>query len=266
MTRLASRSIIPFALLALAAGCRAGAGTDTLAAELAVDSTHVNQAEGALLSATVDGAESASAAGVAPATAEDAATFIAQHAATRYSPPGCVTVTQTGADVTLVFDQCTGPLGLRQLDGELDLSVALGAGGAIDVTAHASGLQIGAATMDLDSTAIYTVSGATRSLAVTTHGTGVGALGNDVVHDGDYTATWDASCVAIDGAWSTEAGDRARSTTASVMRCADACPTGTITRDTIAGRTIEVTFDGTDTATWTSSTGRSGTILLACGL
>jgi len=264
MSRLASLSIAPLALLVLAAGCKAG-GTDSLAAELAVDSTNVNQAEGALLSATVDGSEAAAAAGVAPATPDGVATWIAQHAASRYSPAGCVTVTQNGLDITLVFDQCTGPLGLRQLDGELDLSVSLGAGGAIDVTAHAAGLQIGQATMDLDSTAVYTVSGTTKSLAVTTHGTGVGALGNDVVHDGDYTATWDTSCVSIDGSWSTEAGDKARSTTASIMRCAGQCPSGTVTRNTIAGRTIDVTFDGTSTATWTSSSGRSGTILLACG-
>jgi hypothetical protein len=247
------------------AACKARTDDDSASAELAVDSTDVNQSESALYASALEGAEVAPAGVVGAASPQGVADFIAQHAPGRYQPAGCVKVTETGLTVALVFDQCTGPRGLRAISGELDLTVAPATGGAIDVTAHAVELEIGAATMNVDSSAVYTASGATRSLAVTTHGSGTGPLGNAIVHDGDYTATWDASCVSIDGAWSTEVGEKGRSTTASVMRCAGQCPTGAITRDTFAGRTISITFDGSATATWTTSAGKTGTFPLACG-
>jgi hypothetical protein len=265
MTRFTS---IALAITTLSiAACQAQSDQDALSAELAVDSTDVSQSESALLASAVDGAEVAPAGLVAAAgpTPQGVADFIAQHAPQRYQPAGCVTVTQAGLTVKLVFAQCTGPRGLRQLSGELDLTASAGAGGAIDVAAHAVDLEVGQATMTIDSAAVYTVAGATKSLAVTSHGTGTGALGNAITHDGAYTTTWDASCVSIDGSWSTEVGEAGRSTTASVMRCMNECPTGTITRDTFRGRTISITFDGTATATWSTSAGRSGTVALPCG-
>jgi hypothetical protein len=94
----------------------------------------------------------------------------------------------------------------------------------------------------------------------------VGPLGRSIEHDGEYTVTWNASCVAVRGAWSTEIGEASRSTTADLTRCLDQCPTGTLTRNTFVGRTITLSFDGTESATWTTSRGRTGTVQLACGL
>jgi len=102
-------------------------------------------------------------------------------------------------------------------------------------------------------------------LDVTTMSSGTGPLGNDFTHSGDYTVSWDADCATVNGSWSTETSDRSRGTTVDLTRCQQGCPTGTVTRDTFAGRTITVTFDGTATASWTSSAGRSGTIELTCG-
>ncbi|HTJ47122.1 MAG TPA: hypothetical protein VL463_33705 [Kofleriaceae bacterium] len=262
MTRF---SLIAIALAAV--GCKQAADSDALTAELAVDSTNVNQAESTVLASAVDGSEAGAGVGlVGAATPQGVADWITAHAAARYSPAGCATVTESGLTVKLVFDDCTGPRGLRQLTGEMDLTVSAGSGGAIDIAAQATNLEIGQATMSVDSNAVYTASGATKSLTVTTQGSGTGPLGNTIQHDGQYTATWDASCVSLEGAWSTDVGQTQRSTTASVMRCADQCPTGTVTRDTFNGRTIDITFDGTDVAKWTSSTGRSGTFTLPCGL
>lgn len=262
MSRIASSSLFVFASLFALTACRDGGGGDDELAEAAADSAGAAQAEASLLTSVVDGAPT----GIAPATPENVATYIATHAAARYAPAGCAAVTQSGLTVTIVFDGCTGPRGLRQLDGTLTLTAAPAAGGAVSVAAHADDLAIGQATIDVDATAVYSGGGGSGSLAVTTHSAGVGPRGFDLAHDGDYTTTWDESCVSIDGAWSSARGDASRSTTASVMRCRDACPEGTVTRTTARGVTIAIDFDGTATASWTSSAGGSGTFPLTCGL
>ncbi len=267
MKTLTSLISATFALLAIN-GCKASTDPDGTSAEAAVDSTDSTQAESTLLASAVDGSEAATAnvtSNAAP-SAQAVADFIAQHAAARYAPAACATVTENGLTVSLVFAGCTGPRGLRELNGELDLTISAGAAGAIDIAAAATNLQVGQATIDIASSAVYTVSGSTKSLAVMTQGTGTGPLGNAITHDGSYTATWDDSCVTVDGNWSTEVGDASRSTTASVMRCEDQCPSGTITRDTILNRTITITFDGSATGSWSTSAGRSGTFPLPCGL
>ena len=261
MLRIASSSLFLLASM-LVLGCRDGAITEEELAEAAADSAGASQAEASLLTSLLDGAPT----GIAPATPESVATFLASRAAERYSPAGCATVTQAGLTVTVELAGCTGPRGLRQLDGTLTLTAAPAAGGAVSVTAQASDLGIGQATMDVDAVAIYRSSGGTASLDVTTHSTGLGPRGFDLAHDGAYSVTWDASCVSIDGAWSSQRGDATRSTTADVRRCLEQCPEGTVTRTTARGVTIALTFDGTATAQWTSSAGGSGSFPLTCAL
>lgn len=231
--------------------------------ETAVDSSTVSQAEGSLLASVIDGASGQAALAATPA---DIAGYIAAHAPQRYSPSGCVTATQAASSVTLAFAGCTGPRGLRQLDGTLVVNVASTTGGAIQLTGMAKDFQLGGSTLDIDTTAVYTATAASASLAITTHTAGVGPLGREIAHDGEYTVSWTATCVGVKGAWSTEIGEAGRSTTADVSRCLDQCPTGSITRNTFRDRTISLTFDGTDRATWSISGGRSGTVDLACGL
>jgi len=260
MTKLASLALLA-ATLTTTACLRDRAGGDADLAEVAADSTVAANDEGALLSSLLDGTSDTSA-----ISADAAASVIASRAAQRYNPAGCVIVTQNGLTVTLEFAGCTGPRGLRQLDGTLVLDVSAGAGGSIVVAASAADFHIGLSTLDIAATATDTGSGATQSLDVGPHTAGVGGLGFDLEHDGDYTVTWDTNCVTLDGAWSTERGDASRSTTADITRCVGQCPVGTVTRHTVRDRQVEVTFDGTATASWTSSSGRSGTFGLACGL
>jgi len=260
MSRLVTYSLLVASLVACH---RRDTDGDVAAAELASDSTGVSQAEGSMLASIVEGAEGAS--GVAPATPEGVAAFIAMRAPTRFIPAGCATATRSGASVTLVFNDCTGPRGLRRVDGTITVN-AMAASSGIAITATGADVQIGQATIDFDTMATYSVANGAASLVVSTTSSGVGPLGRDIAHDGDYTVTWTSTCVAIEGEWSTEAGDLRRSTTADLMRCLDECPNGNITRNTFNNRTIEVTFDGTSTAKWSTSAGRSGTFQLACGL
>jgi hypothetical protein len=231
--------------------------------ETSVDSSTMSQGEASLLASVIDGAGGQAA---RPATPQDVATYIAAHAPQRYSPGGCVTVTQATSSVTLAFAGCTGPRGLRQLDGTLVVNVTSAAAGAIQLTGAAKDFRLGGSTLDIDAAATYTTTGSSASLAVKTHTSGVGSLGRSIDHDGEYTVSWTATCVAVRGAWSTEIGEAGRSTTADVARCLDQCPTGSITRDTFRNRTVTLSFDGSSTATWETSAGRSGTVQLACGL
>ena len=265
MTRFTSVAIL-FAASAAAAGCKMNGDADTASAEGAIDSTDSASSESAFLTAAMDGSETATGF-TAPATPtpQGVADWIDAHVGSRFLPAGCAVASESGLTVKVVFTNCTGPRGLVEVNGEVDFTISAGTSGAIDVAAHAADLQVGAATLGFDSSAAYTVSGTTKSLAVTTQGSGTGPLGNQIIHDGDYTATWDATCVSVDGSWSTSVGEKSRSTTASVMKCENACPSGTITRDTFLGRTITITFDGTNVAKWETSAGRSGTINLPCG-
>jgi hypothetical protein len=261
-------STLPFvALTALTtltslAACHRG-DDDLDNVETAVDSSTMSQAEGSLLASLIDGAGGQAA---LAATPQDVASFIAALAPQRYSPSGCVTVTQAPSSVTLAFAGCTGPRGLSQLDGTLAVNVTSAAGGAIQLTGTAKDFQLGGSTLDIEATAIYAATGSSASLAVATHTAGVGPLGRSIEHAGEYTVSWTASCVTVKGAWSTEIGEAGRSTTADVTRCLDQCPTGSITRNTFRNRTIALTFDGSDTAAWSISGGHSGTVELACGL
>lgn len=244
-----STKLATLSLLLLAACPRRDADGDLDDAERASDSTALSQGEAALLSSVADGAASP--------TAEGVATYIATHAPQRFQPAGCATATQVGASVTLVFAGCTGPRGLRAIEGTLAIATT-----ATTVTAAATDFQLGRTILDLDTVATLGAS----ALEVSTTSSGTGPLGNEIVHDGAYSLSWTATCVSLEGAWSTAGTDRGRATSADLTRCLDECPSGQLARTTVDGRTIEVAYDGTAVARWTTSRGRSGTFALACGL
>jgi hypothetical protein len=238
------------------------ASADSADAKRAVDSATIVQGESALLVSTIEGFGTGGRRAPGGTTAAQVAAYIAAHAPARYSPPGCLNANVNGATVVLVFNNCTGPRGLRQVTGELAEAVSVDAAG-VHVHASATQLQLGESTMAIDSTIVYTIGSGTRSMSVTTSGAGTGPLGNSIVRQGNYTITWDASCVATNGSWATTSGESSRSTTAQLKRCNHQCPTGTVTH-TYGGRTITITFDGSAVAKWTTSNGKSGTINLIC--
>ena len=254
--------------LVAAAGCNGAASgsddLDTTAAAVTVDSAQTGTSEGSMLAASVDGVETATPASGSTVTAVDVALFIKSHIGARMLPAGCATAETSGATTTITYANCTGPRGLVAVDGTIVLTASLQTGGAISFTATATDFTIGELMFDINDTAVYTSNSSGKSLAVTTSGTATGPLGGTLTHDGSYTATYTGTCATIDGAWSSETTDKSRSTTVDLTRCAGSCPTGNVTRDTFDGRVITVTFDGSAKASWTSSTGRSGSFTLDC--
>ena len=251
--------------LSLLTGCLdRGGGADTDTAESAVESAETAESQGNVMMTALDGADMAI--GLQPATPEQVAQRVAANLIARWNPRACATVVQTGATISVTLTDCTGPRGLAHVSGHLTLVVSVSLTGVISVHGTSDDLQVNGASMDLDATAVYSASGTSHSIAVTTQSSGTGARGLPVEHDGNYTITWDTAtqCRSIAGEWSTEIGTATRSTTANLSRCVDGCPTGSVVRHTRTGQTITVTFDGQGTAAWSSTSGKSGSVTLAC--
>lgn len=261
------RQLTLFVLLgsSLVACAHNGANVDS--AESALDSSDSVEAEGNVMMASVDGADMS---GLTALTGDQVAAHIAANASTRFTPAGCATATATGSTVKLTLNDCTGPRGLLQITGELDLTASVALDGTISVHAAATALMVNRATIDVDSDATYAVSGTTHTLTVQTMGSGTGPRGNDIDHTGQYTITWDVSseCRSIAGHWSTEfsngSASAARSNDVNLMRCAGGCPTGMLTHHFLGGASLTVTFDGSNVAQWSASTGKSGSVTLSC--
>jgi hypothetical protein len=242
-------------------------GADSVGA--ALDSQEGTEDEGNVMMATTEDADGASA-GTTPLLATDVAARIAANVSLRWVPSNCANVTTNGNDVTIVFDDCTGPRGLVHVTGTLDLDISVNTSGAIAVAGTATGLEVNRATLDVNLTATYSTSGTNDVLMVQTMGSGVGPLGNTIDHDGNYTTTWDTTsqCGSIDGTWSTEAtssaASKTRGNTVNVSRCAGGCPTGTMVHDFLTSETLTITFNGTPIADWMLSTGASGSFPLLC--
>ena len=238
----------------------------------AADSMDMVQNEGALLSVATEGATTQTSAVVMPlpATAEDAAAMAAQRMKDRLQPAGCVTTTVSGATLTATLNECTGRLGLRHVTGTLTITFSIAADG-VHAVASATGLKVNRATMDITSQAVRKLIGSEVTTTVTTTGTGTGPRGKAITRDGTYGITYDVDteCRTLAGEWKTTVGGNEWSTTVTAFkRCQYDCPGngGKIVHSNSAkDRTITVTFDGSATAKWVSSTGTSGTVNLFCG-
>jgi len=262
---LSFASLAAILIVTCAPGCKKTeqqTGQEPVAGE-AVDSVDVAQNEAALVVAASDTAG-------AEATADQAAQAAVTAAPTAYSPKECVTAELTGKSTVLyTLDDCTGPYGLIHVTGEVTVVFSDQSDG-LHAHATATGLSINGATIDLDANATYEVSGTQKTLSVTTQGKGTGPRGNSITRSGEYTATWDSgtSCFGLDGDWSTRVGVVAWDTkVAGYDRCATECPAsgGSISWTGQNGKSLTVTFDGTDAAKWQTSTGKSGTVDLFCG-
>lgn len=244
-------------------GCmqRGDTDDDVESAESAVESSDSAEAEGNVMMAAIEGADMTGA-----RTADDFAVRIAANVALRWNPRGCATVRQTGRTITIEYNDCTGPRGVVHVRGRLDLEVGVATTGEVTVRGRADGLEVNRARLDIDTEATYRERGEDRELDVRTLGTGTGARGREVEREGEYRITWNTAtqCARIDGSWSTRIGDADRGNDVAVRRCANACPTGTITHRR-ADATVTIELDGTATARWSGSRGRSGSFELPCG-
>ena len=202
-------------------------------------------------------------------TAADLAAAAEARGAARFQPAGCATVTVAGTTVTTTLDDCSGRFGLLHVTGTI-VSVFTDASDGVHVTATAQGLAVNRATLDINASGVITEQAGVRTLVVTTQGQGVGPRGHAFTRQGSYTIVRDlaTSCISLDGQWQVDVAGLSRTTSVTgLRRCDGACPAagGQIVYTGFRGRTLTLTFDGSADATWTSSTGATGTIPLPCG-
>jgi hypothetical protein len=252
-------------LLLLTPACRLE--LDEMAASEAADSSDVAMNEGALLSSGVDDS-------MVGLSAEAVASRAEIRANDRFQPAGCATITRSQNVVTYVLVDCTGPRGMIHVTGTAVATftdVPAGAQPAgVQIALAGTAMKINRASLDFQTTGLLTQETGLLKLVVTTLGNGIGPRGHSFVRTGGYTVIADgaADCLQLDGQWKLDAGLAERSTTVTgLRRCKDACPAagGQIVHTGFRGRTVTLEFDGTSDASWSSTTGKSGTIDLSCG-
>ncbi|HET9622693.1 MAG TPA: hypothetical protein VFP84_15075 [Kofleriaceae bacterium] len=271
-TLVLGTSLLSLATLPACMNGKDAATSSDDSAVTAVDSAESAGAEGDVMMAAIDGAD-ATAAGSAALTVGGVSATIAGNITARFAPQGCATVSQSGNTIKTVYDNCTGPRGLLHVSGEMDLVISLSPQAAVTVHATSTDLKVNGASLDIDATGTYAVTGTSHTLTVSTTGTGTGPFGRTIDHEGNYTVSWDPAtqCHSIDGEWSTDIGLHTRANDVSLSRCGGGCPTGSVIHTFLGGRSLTVTFDGTATASWSlagatagGAAEATGTVALSC--
>ncbi len=264
---MSSKNILMFAAVASLLACGQGA-SESDDADDAVDTSGSTSSESALLSSAGEDTVGMSASMTDAQIADSASVKLKG----RFNS-GCVTATQVLNVVTYVMVDCTGPYGLAKVSGTMVVKYTRQANGSIKADASGTGLKINNGTLDLSAVATYSKNAAGLETAVVeTQGKGTGSRGNTGLRTGSYVVTRDpaAGCVTVAGTWSTSwngAKSGSNSTEVSgLKKCSSSCPAagGVIKHTGALGKIVTVSLDGSSTAAWSTSAGKSGTIDLGC--
>lgn len=199
-----------------------------------------------------------------------------------YLPAGCLTVTSDPATRTAsyAFAHCTGPYGLLDVTGTIKVTTAAapaaasGGGSArLILDFVGTGLKVNRATADwtahaeISSTAI-----GTRTMVWKAQLTGTTARGRAFTRTNAKTLEWTVGqeCVLVNGSSDGDVtGRNIHTDVIHYSRCRGECPAaGSEIRITNAnsGKTVDLTYDGGNHATFTGPNGKQTDVVLACGL
>lgn len=251
------RRILTSLLIISLAAC---GGTDDSDALDADENTAVSSNEGALTAELTDDEDAATA-----TTSEQVAAAAATRVGSHLTPAGCLTTTVTANTVSYVFDHCTGPRGLLTLTGTINGVYTLTAPNQVHAVLTSTGFEVNQTTLNLNATIDAVKQGTVKRAEISSQTTGTGPRGNTVSRAGDYTVSWDSAtaCFTLDG---TTGSSRLNSTTVTdFKRCDAKCPvSGTVVHTGARGNTVTLVYDGSASAQWSTSGGRSGTLTLKC--
>jgi hypothetical protein len=191
-----------------------------------------------------------------------------------FLPAGCLqaTVDTAAKTASYVFNACTGPLGLVELDGTVNVTwTDASNGGPVTLTYAAQGFKIHRATIDSwQATAVVTANGSARHLVWTAMLSGTTGQGRTFTRTNDKTIDWTVGqpCVTVSGqSDGTILGTALQTTLVSFSRCAAECPQSgseITVKNVKNGDTIDIKYDGGPAAVLTID-GRETDIALACG-
>lgn len=200
-------------------------------------------------------------------TPEGAATTAAANAGTFFRPAGCYTATASGARVTYVLNDCTGPFGYVHVTGTVVVTYRVGIAG-IAFDAETTELEINQATISFTTSGSVAIIGDERQVTASTEATVVGRRGHVMTRSGSYTMSWNpvTECFGLDGSWTASVDDA--SWTAAVTQyehCVGGCPMGELSWNT-SGTRLTIVFDGSNEAAWMTEgrREREGTVRLFC--
>jgi hypothetical protein len=189
-----------------------------------------------------------------------------------FLPAGCLQVTENAAmtSATYVFDGCTGPLGLVELTGTVNVGWQV-AGSQLTIDFAAQGFQINRATItSWQATAVVTASGNQRSMTWDAQLSGTTGGGRTFNRTNEKSLQWTAgvACVSASGQSSGDIlGVNLQTDIVTWQRCADSCPQAgsQITVKDDKGDSIDISYNGGPTAELTLDGSRPIEIGLACG-
>ena len=190
-----------------------------------------------------------------------------------FQPAGCVQVTvdKVKEQASYVFTNCTGPLGLVELNGTVDANWQVAAG-KLTINFSAQGFKINRATIDSwTATAVVTANGNDRTLTWNAQLSGRTGSGRAFQRTNQKTLDWTVgvACLGVSGQSSGNIlGAHLQTTIVSYQRCADSCPQSGSeiqVKNLDNGDSIDIKYLGGPSADLTLN-GRTEHIGLACGL
>jgi hypothetical protein len=239
-------------------------GTDSAAAE--IDAEVVTSS---LVSATPSSGSLTLASSSDLAGGELTGAAIGDGAKALYFPKGCLTVTSDDAAKTVTYDfaNCAGPNGIFKIHGRLVATYAT-APGMLTLDLVGNDLQVNRSTIDWTAHAVISAAGLARSMHWQGALSGTTARGKTFSRTNTKDVTWrfGERCYGVSGVSEGKVRERfLRTEITDFRRCQGACPEagGKITISNAAALKVEITFDGTAQATYTTPKGKT-TIDLAC--
>jgi hypothetical protein len=259
MMRILTALFVSFTLVAPIAGCRLGSAYEILAQQ-AADSVDSVQSESAMLIAATEGADP-------DMSGSEAAAASVEHAHGFFRPAGCLVTTVSGSTAVYALDDCTGPYGLAHVTGTVTVEYSR-QGDGLGYVASTQGLDVNSATVDFENHGVYTRTGTTHELRGSVSGTAIGPRGHVLTREGERTFTWDSEseCMALEGDWVTAVDGRSWTTEVRALeKCVHRCPAdgGTVVW-TSDRDSLRFEFDGTAAASWSTDSGKTGTVDLTC--
>jgi hypothetical protein len=192
-----------------------------------------------------------------------------------YSPAGCLTVTSDSVAHTVTYDfkGCVGPLGLRAVTGTVKLSYTMTALNKLVFDVTGTNLRVNKATVDWSAHAEITAGRlGHRDMTWKAQLSGTTARGREFTRTNTKSVSWTVGqpCVLVNGfSDGNVTGRNLHTDVINYSRCAGQCPAAgseiKITNSD-SGRSIDITYDGGDQATFTGPDGKKQQITPACAL
>jgi hypothetical protein len=189
-----------------------------------------------------------------------------------FQPAGCeqTTVDKSGQSASFVFNGCTGPLGLVELTGTVNLTWQTGSNQlTLDFTAQ--NFKINRATIDSwQATAVVTANGNDRTMTWDATLSGTTGHGRSFSRTNQKTLQWTVgvACLGVSGQSTGDIlGAKLQTTFTSWKRCADSCPQSGSeiqVKNLGNGDSIDIKYLGGPSADLTIN-GKTAEIGLACG-